>query len=1036
MDPEDVASLLAPYHARLKEELERYGGTVEKFIGDAVMALFGAPVSHEDDAERAVRAALAIRDFAEAEEIELRIGIATGEALVTLDARPDDGETMAAGDVVNTGARLQAAAPVNGILVSQWTYQAAKDAIDFRMLEPISAKGKAGAVPVWEVVSAAQERTTGRSHAAPLVGRTRELDLLAAVLDRACVELQPQLVTLVGVPGIGKSRLVHELATGPDSAGVRWLHGRCLPYGDGVTFWALAEIVRAQLGVSESAPVEVLDSRLDEAVSEEWIKDHLRPLLGLETGDVTVGDRGVEAYAAWRTFFEVAAAEGPLGLVFEDMHWADEVLLDFVDQLVDWAGGVALFVVCTTRPELLEKRAAWGGGKDNATTISLAALSDEETSKLVGSLLERPLMSADLQSALLARAGGNPLYAEQFARLVGDEEGVVAVPETVQALIAARLDGLTAEQKAVLQDASVIGRTFWLEALTAAGAVDAGGGEQALHALQRKGFVRRERASSVLGATEYVFQHVIVADVAYGQIPRAARSERHRLAAEWIAAAGGPEDTADFEAYHYEQALSLARAAGLQTSDFEEPARRALLAAADRALDQSAYAPAARLYGQALDLGGRDGRERAAALFGRARAVHSGVDDARFDLFEVARDALIEVGDVEAAALAQSLGSLALRNAGRGLDSLEQVCASVDLLHDRPASRTKTYVAANYARLLSVLAFENEEALRMAETALDAARALSLTDLEAHCLNTMGVARIGLWEVAGVSDLDASVRIGLEHCSPFEVERIYNNAAAGYFNAGLLAKAAEANRAALDLVRRTGMRSEERELQLASFDADAGRWQEAWDCVAALRARGTPLDQFALMIEAPILFGRDDVQGAVELCEQAIDTTRSSQRDPDVAGTMMFFLGFRAQLARAEGREDIVDESIDELLGIELDPAQMYPALLAWLTLVLHDFGLGDRAAAMQISGARVLPWHEVSRAIADGRLVEASDRLEEMGAVTFAAEVRMSALRELVAENRRAEADEQRAKVLAFYCSVGATRFVREAENLLPQVA
>jgi len=271
MDPEDVAALLGPYHARLKEELERYGGTVEKFIGDAVMALFGAPTAHEDDPERAVRAALAIRAFAEEDGIELRIGVTTGEALITLDARPDQGETMATGDVVNTAARLQAGAPVNGILVSEKTYEATKNAIEYEEADPVEAKGKAKPLLVWAALRARARIAIDRLHGSPLVGRARELDQVVDTLARSRVERQPQLVTVVGVPGIGKSRLVYELsqAVDRDPKLVSWRQGRCLPYGDGVTFWALGEIVKAQAGVLEGDTAEVVEVKLHDATADE-----------------------------------------------------------------------------------------------------------------------------------------------------------------------------------------------------------------------------------------------------------------------------------------------------------------------------------------------------------------------------------------------------------------------------------------------------------------------------------------------------------------------------------------------------------------------------------------------------------------------------------------------------------------------------------------------------------------------------------------------------------------------------------------------
>ena len=300
-----------------------------------------------------------------------------------------------------------------------------------------------------------------RVHDVRLVGRRREVDVLAGALARAREERAPQLVTIVGVPGIGKSRLVFELfhlvENDPDL--VRWRHGRCLPYGEGITFWALGEMVKAEAGIAESAAAEEAESKLRTAVEDEWVRAHLRPLIGL--GSDVSGDRR-EAFAAWRRFFEALAEEGPLVLVFEDLHWADEALLDFVDHLADWATGAPLLIVCTARPELLERRPHWGGGKPNALTISLSPLSDEETARLLGELLDRPLLEADAQAALLVRAGGNPLYAKQYARMLverGDGADLL-LPETVQGLIAARLDGLSVEDKSLLQDAAVLGKTF------------------------------------------------------------------------------------------------------------------------------------------------------------------------------------------------------------------------------------------------------------------------------------------------------------------------------------------------------------------------------------------------------------------------------------------------------------------------------------------------------------------------------------------------------------------------------------------------
>src|SRR5579862_1305795 len=385
LDPEDVRAVLAPYWARLRAELERFGGTVEKFIGDAVMALFGAPVTREDDPERAVRAALAIRDWArDTGDLQVRIAVTTGEALVLLDARPSEGEGMASGDVVNTAARLQAAAPVNGVLVSESTYRATRDVVDYEEREPVVAKGKTEPVRVWEAINARSRLGMDLEQRAllPLVGRTRELDVLVGAFDRASEALEPQLVTIVGAPGIGKSRLVAELFQRiealPDI--VLWRQGRALPYGEGVSLWALSEMVKAQAGIQENDTLDVAREKLWASVKgigdqadHAWQMRHLLPLIG---GEPPEGGSGEESFAAWRTYFEGLAEERPLVLVFEDLHWADEGLLDFVDHVADWATGVPLFVVGTARPELLDRRPGWGGGKLNATTLALSPLAD------------------------------------------------------------------------------------------------------------------------------------------------------------------------------------------------------------------------------------------------------------------------------------------------------------------------------------------------------------------------------------------------------------------------------------------------------------------------------------------------------------------------------------------------------------------------------------------------------------------------------------------------------------------------------------
>jgi len=398
MDPEDVRRLLQPYHEHVRGDLERFGGTVEKFIGDAVVAVFGAPVAHEDGPERAVRAALSIRDaLAEDGELQVRIGVTTGEALIALDANPAAGEGIASGDVVNTAARLQTAAAPGSILVAEATYRATDTVIEYAATQAVEAKGKAFRVPVWEALRARLPVGAERIGTVELVGRELELRTLQAAVGTALSQREPRLVTLVGVPGIGKSRLVRELhaiALAGDFGPVTWLRGRSLPYGEDVSFWALREMVKVAAGILDTDSTEVRDVKLARTIAElaiddaetEWVTRHLAPLLGMvaaSDGD----DRRPERFAAWRRFLEELARVQPLLLVFEDLHWADDALLDFVASLGEWLRDLPVFAIGTARPDLLERRVGWSSSA-RVTVLSLEPLSDDATAELIEQLLQ------------------------------------------------------------------------------------------------------------------------------------------------------------------------------------------------------------------------------------------------------------------------------------------------------------------------------------------------------------------------------------------------------------------------------------------------------------------------------------------------------------------------------------------------------------------------------------------------------------------------------------------------------------------------
>jgi class 3 adenylate cyclase/tetratricopeptide (TPR) repeat protein len=1047
MDPEDVRAVLEPYHARLRTELERRGGTVEKFIGDAVMALFGAPTAHEDDPERAVRAALAIRDWIRDEgDLQVRIAVTTGEALVALGARPSEGEGMAAGDVVNTAARLQSAAPVDGILVDEMTYRATQQPISYERRDAVEAKGKSKPILVWEAVQARSRFgvDVARTSGAPLVGREREVGLLRDTLQRARQEQSPQLVTLVGVPGIGKSRLVSELFAAlegqPDL--IYWRQGRCLPYGEGVTYWALSEMIKAHAGILETDSAEQAQERLASVVTEalggtaerEWVEGHLRPLVGLGDEEHTASERQAEAFAAWRRFLEALAERSPVVLVFEDLHWADDSLLDFIDHLVDWAGGVPMLVVCTARPELLTRRPGWGGGKPNAATVSLSPLSDDDTARLVHALLERSVLPAELQARLIERAGGNPLYAEEFARMVDElgEDGL-RLPESVQGIIAARLDALPVDEKLLLQDAAVVGKVFWLGALERIGDREEPEAELLLHQLERKEFVRRERRSSVGEESQYVFSHLLVGDVAYSQIPRAARSEKHQRAADWIESLGRSEDHAEMLAHHYLTALELDRAAGLETDELADRARFRLREAGNRAYALGAFPGARRFYGAALDLWPRD-EQRADLLFRHARTAHSMEPTRSLDLIIAARDSLLAAGDAAQAAEAEILAAEVFWLLGRRDEGFERVHAAQALIARQPNSYSKAYVFANLSRF-AALAGENADAISFGHDALAMADELGNAAIRSHALNNMGFAKVAIGDSGGIDDLEQSAAIALE-ANSIESVRAYGNLASVLSDRAELERAGAALDEALRLGERFGsddwvdwIRGDQ--LWQVYFQ---GRWDEALAHLDAFIAEAAAAE---FWIETPlhwlrgrIRLARGDVEGAKEDAERALDRAESA-KDPQVLWPARAF-GARVfaptDKARAEG---LVSELLAE-----------------WQE---HDFGIGgevawlsDIAVALAVLGtdaelpalierSRVkTPWRKAAAAYVSGDFQAAAAEYSAIGAQPEEAYARLQAAKRLAGEGRWPEAEPELRRSSAFWRSVRATAYLHEGERLV----
>jgi class 3 adenylate cyclase/tetratricopeptide (TPR) repeat protein len=1048
LDPEDVRAILSGYHERVRFELERYGGTVEKFIGDAVMAIFGAPTAREDDPERAVRAALAVRDAitelnaSDGRDLHVRIGVTTGETLIRLDARPEEGEGMAAGDVVNTAARLQSAAPTDGILVDESTHRATDRAIEYREAEPVDAKGKETAVVAFEALQARARfgvdvRQVGRT---PLVGRERELEALRAAIDRARSEREPQLVTLVGVPGIGKSRLVYELFRSleaePDL--IRWRQGRSLSYGEGVAYWAFAEMVKGQAGVLETDSEEEAGAKLAATVREvavdvresAWLERNLRPLLGLAAETELAGDRRGEAFAAWRRFIEALADKRPLVLVFEDLHFADDGMLDFVDYLAGWSSGVPLLLVATARPELLLRREGWGGGKANALTLSLSALSETETAQIVHALLDQVVLPAELQQRLLVRAEGNPLYAEEFARLVADGRQPDELPETVQGIIAARIDGLRAEEKALLQDAAVVGKVFWLSAITGLSAGERWTLEERLHGLERKEFIRREQQSSVALETEYVFRHLLVRDVAYGQIPRAARAEKHRLAAEWLEGLGRTEDHAEMLAHHYLSALELARASGQDGETLAEPARRALREAGDRAFALNAFPSAARFYGEALFLS----RESDPVLrFRRAEALFSFEDDGAESALEEARASLLEADLRALAAEADALLADVWWTRGERDRCFEHLGRAEELVRNSPASSSKAHVLSQIARFRA-LAGEVEEPIRIGSEALAIASELGLEELRAQALDNVAIAKKNRGYVdESVSDVERSIEIALTVNSP-EAARGYNNLSAMLWYRGELHRSHELREETMRVAERLGAASTYRfaRSNLPFYLYPVGRWDEAVRLADEIVAESEhdPFlgEAYARRVRALIRLARDDRSGAADDAGRCLDVSRRVKDPQTLLPALAVGVRVNFELGLGEVAEQTASELVRELTSYTGS------INLEWIPIV---GSMATRAGLVEaISTAlephRGNPWVDAGFAVVEERFTEAADRLRTIGDTASEADVRFFAAEQHAAAGRRAEASVELDLALAFYRSVGATRYIRRGEGLL----
>ncbi len=702
-DAEDMRALMDLYFDAARTVIERHGGVVEKFIGHAVMAVWGTPVTHEDDAERAVRAGLELVDevaalgVAEGLALRARVGVLTGEAATSQGDTGNQG--MVTGDMVNTASRLQSAADPGEVFVGEATYRAASLAVAFEEVGGLTLKGKKEPVRAWRALRVVAERqgTNRMTIEPPFVGRGEELRLLKELLHATGREGKARVVSVTGIGGIGKSRLAWELLKYIDglAENIWWHQGRCPAYGEGITFWALGEMVRMRARIAETDPPGVSRTKLTASIEEHvpdeeerrWLEPCLAFLLGL--GERPAGG-GEELFAAWRRFFDRISDEGTVAMVFEDLQWADPGLLDFIESLLEWSRNRPILVITLARPELADRRPNWGAGQRSFVALHLEPLPDEAMADLVRGML--PGADDDVLGTIVERAEGVPMYAVETIRMLADRGvlragedayevvgalGELQIPETLHALVASRLDGLGSEDRGLLQDAAVLGKTFTLQSLAVLTGADTVTLEPRMLNLARKEFLTHEADPRSPERGQFGFVQSIIREVAYGMLSKADRRTRHLTAAHHFEAAG-EDELAGLVAAHYVEALA-ATPAGPDADALAARARDALGEAAERATALGSPVQALTFAEQALAIT-PSGPERADLLRRAARAAQDALRrEERIAYLRESVEVWRAAGDVNAEV--STMGLLAEAHGDQG--QADEIRALVDQMRAR-----------------------------------------------------------------------------------------------------------------------------------------------------------------------------------------------------------------------------------------------------------------------------------------------------------------------------------------------------------------
>ena len=887
-DPEDVRELLARYFDTAGRIVARYGGTLEKFIGDAVVAVWGTPIALEDDAERAVRAALdlvsavALLGDETTSGLQLRAAVSTGETAVTIGAL---GQGMVAGDVVNTTARMQSAAEPGSVLIDEATRRATEAAIQSSPAGGFTLKGKAEPVELWTALRVVAGRG-GEGRAAglepPFVGRDREFRLIKEAALATAEEGRAQLVSIVGIAGIGKSRLAWEFEKHSDGLvrEIWWHQGRCLSYGDGVAFWALAEMVRVRARIAEDEPEQSMAAKLAETVTQfvpdaeerDWIIPALGNLLGLD--DAGDGDRG-RLFSGWRLFFERMADNGPTVLVFEDIQWADQALLDFIEYLMEWSRDHPLLVVTLARPELFDRRAGWGVGSRSFTSLTLEPLAPETMHDLVEGMA--PGLPDPLVEQIVDRAEGVPLYAVETVRMLLDrgllerrdgqmvvigEVESLEIPETLHALAAARLDALGESERKLVQDAAVLGKTFQIDGLAAVSGLGPGELEPHLEALRRKEILTVADDPRSPEQGQYGFVQELLRTVAYETLGRRDRKARHLATARHLESLPAGDELIEVIAAHQ---LDAYRAMPDDGDDVRDTARVSLLRAADRAASLAAKAEAMQLVLQAVDLTDSD-RDRAELLQRAAQLAQAAGLVEECEALAGEAIALLEAdGDPRAAASPHVVRAEARFLLQRPDEAAAEMEDAYAVMCTQPPDAELAVLAAQLGRMRMFISGA-EPALEPIERAIGIAEALRLPRPLSNALNTKGILLMDTRPEEARSLLEGALRIAVQNDEPEATLR-------AYFNLAFVTDCwghdpAEIDRAGLTLARRLGERQ--------------------WECSFLLHEAGT-------------LFRSGDWDGGIEVVHELLDSTAG--HDPFVEAANAFplacILALRGDFAEA-----------------------------------------------------------------------------------------------------------------------------------------